>query len=146
MLCGCTTAEHWSRSPLLREDWLLVSTEWRGSEMRSRPGMAGGPAEGGRAAAAAAGKEGPTDTDMDTATDMDMVTATATVTSTVLLEDPEPRECTSSLWRSGPGLWPCITPFPCAKTASPSTARCSSSVRTTSSGNTPKRSPNGHIL
>ena len=140
MLCGCT-AEHWSPSPLLlREDWLSVSREWRGSEMRCRPGTAGGPAEGARAAAVVAGKEDPMDT--VTATGMD----TATGTDTVHLEGPGPRECTSSLWRREPGLWPSITPSPCARTASLSTARCSFSVRITSSENTPKRSPNGHIL
>lgn len=139
MLCGCT-AEHWSPSPLLREDWLSVSREWRGSEMRYRPGMAGGPAEEARAAAVGVGKEDPT----DTATGMD--TGMDTVMDTVHPEGQGPRECTSSLWRREPGLWPSITPFPCARTASLSTARCSFSVRITSSENTPKRSPNGHIL
>ncbi len=141
MLCGCT-AEHWSPSPLLREDWLSVSTEWRGSEMRYRPGMAGGPVEGARAAAVVAGKEDPTDTDMDTVTATGMATGMAMVHP----EGQGPRECTSSLWRREPGLWPSIIPFPCARTVSPSTARCSSSARITSSENTPKRSPNGHIL
>lgn len=136
MLCD------WSPSPLLFEDWLSVSTEWRGSEMRYQPGMAGGPAEGARAAAVVAGKEEPMDmgTDMGTATDM------ATFMDMVHHQDLEPKECTSSLWRREHGLWPSITPFPCARTVSLSTARYSFSVRITSSENTPKRSPNGHIL
>lgn len=140
MLCGLT-AEHWSPSPLLREDWLSASREWRASEMRCRPGTAGAPAEGGRAAAAAAGKEEPTDTGTDTGTGTD----TAPM-DTVRPVGPGPRECTSSPWRRERGRWPSTTPFPCARIASQSTARCSSSARITSSENTPKRSPNGHIL
>lgn len=129
MLCGCT-AEHWSPSPLLREDWLSVSREWRGSKMRYSPGTAVGPARGVRAAEAGAGKVDPT----------------VTGTDTVHPEGRAPRECTSSLWRREPGPWPSTTPSPCARTVSPSTARCSFSARTISSENTPKRSPNGHIL
>ena len=98
--------------------------------------MAEGPAEGARVAAVVAGKEDLTDTFMDTDTAM----------ATVHPEGPGSRECTSSLWRREPGLWPSITPSPCARTVSLSTARCSFSVRITSSENTPKRSPNGHIL
>lgn len=90
--------------------------------------MAGGPAEGARAAAVVAGKEDPTDTVTDTVTAM----GTDTVMDTVHPEGPEPRECTSSLWRREPGLWPSITPSPCARTVSLSTARCSFSVRITS--------------
>ena len=88
--------------------------------------MAEGPAEGARAVAAVAGKEDPTDTVMVMA--MGMATAMATVHP----EGPGPRECTSSLWRREPGLWPSIIPFPCARTVSLSTARCSFSVRITS--------------
>ncbi|CAM9203492.1 unnamed protein product [Lampetra planeri] len=68
---GRKGAEHWSPSPLLREDWLSVSTEWRGSETRFRPGTAEGPEEAVPVAVVEAGKD-PTDTvtGMDTATDM----------------------------------------------------------------------------
>lgn len=125
MLCGCT-AEHWSPSPLLREDWLSVSTEWRGSETKYRPGTAEGPAEGAWVAVVVAGKEDL----MDTVTDM--ATGMATAMATVHLEGPGPRECTNSLWRREPGLWPSITPFLCARTVSLSTARCSFSARITS--------------
>lgn len=79
-------------------------------------------------AAVVADKEDPTDTVMDMATGM----ATDTGTATVHLEGPGPRECTSSPWRKEPGLWPSITPYPCARTVSRSTARCSFSARTTS--------------
>ncbi|TNN83488.1 Voltage-dependent P/Q-type calcium channel subunit alpha-1A [Liparis tanakae] len=85
--------------------------------MRYRPGMAVDPAEGARAAEVGADKEDPTDTVTDTGTDTAMDMAHP--------EGPVPRECTSSLWRREPGPWPCITPFPCARTVSPSTARCS---------------------
>lgn len=125
MLCGCT-AEHWSPFPLLPEDRLSVSTEWRGSETRYRPGTEEGPAAVARVDAVVAGKE----EHMDTATVTD--TATATAMATGHPEGPGPRECTSSLWRREPGLWPSITPFPSARTASQSTARCSYSARTIS--------------
>lgn len=88
--------------------------------------MAEGPAEGARVAAVVAGKEDPTDTVTVMATGM------ATAMATVHLEGPGPRECTNSQWRREPGLWPFITPSPCARTVSLSTARCSSSVRITS--------------
>ena len=56
------------------------------------------------------------------------------------------RGCTSRRWPREPGPWPFTTPFLSNRTASPLTAPCSSSVRITSYGNMPKRSPNGHIL
>lgn len=80
--------------------------------------------EGAREAEVVAGKEDPMDTDMATGMDTGMATAH--------LEGPGPRECTSSLWRREPGQWPCITPFPYARTASLSTVRCSFSARITS--------------
>ena len=48
--------------------------------------------------------------------------------------------------RSGPAPWPCTTPSPSGRTASPSTAPSSSSGRTTWSGSMRRRSPSGHIL
>ena len=56
------------------------------------------------------------------------------------------RGCTSRRWPREPGPWPFTTPSLSSRTASPSTALCSSSARIISYGSTPKRSPNGHIL
>lgn len=44
---------------------------------------------------------------------------------------PERRGCTSSRWRRERGPWPSTTQSPSARTASRSTAPCSSSVKTT---------------
>ncbi len=118
MWCG-----HVEYSPpffLLREDWHLGSIEWLGSKMMCRPGMAEGRDTLKGAPAAAAAGRGARQVPL--------------------------RECTSSQWPSEPELWPCTTLYRCGKTASLSTDLCSSSVRTTSWENTPKRSPNGHIL
>lgn len=56
------------------------------------------------------------------------------------------RGCTSRRWPREPGQWRSTTPSPSNRAASPLTALCSSSVRITSYGNMPTRSPNGHIL
>ena len=56
------------------------------------------------------------------------------------------RGCTSSRWLNEPGQWPYTTPTLSNKTASPSTAPCSSSARTTSFGSMQNESPSGHIL
>lgn len=103
---------------LLREDWNLESIEWLGSEMRCRPGMA---------------------EDRDTLKGDPAAAVAGRVARRV-------KECISSQWPSEPELWPCTTLYRCGKTASLSTDLCSSSARTTLWENTPKRSPNGHIL
>ena len=116
-------------SPRVRPNhWRLVSTEWRASETRSPTGteeeevvvagVAGVPADKGGLAVVAAGKGVP----------------------------QGPSGCTSSRWPSAPVPWPCTTPSPSGKTASPSTAPSSSSGRITWSGSMPRRSPSGHIL
>lgn len=90
--------------------------------------MAEGPAEGAQVDAVVAGKEEP----MDMVTVMATGTAMVTAMATVHRQGLGPRECTSSLWRREPGLWPSITPSPCARTVSQSTVRCLFSVKTIS--------------